>query len=94
MWSMQSTGHGVGLHDFVSTLLGHAVPPCFAACVTVCVRNVVPLPHVALHVDHEDQVPVQCTGHFASSHSRTSESAPHVTPPFSGSTAAWCVKVL
>ena len=89
----QSTGHGLVAQLFVSTGPGHSVPPCFGCTVTVCVRKVVPEPHVVLQSDQMDQVPAQWIGHDMSLQSRFSERCSHSWPPHRGCTEIWRVNV-
>lgn len=63
--SLQSTGHGWGLHFLLWTVAGHLTPPNEVAVWTLRVRVLLPVPHEAPHLDHlPKSLVTQSTGHF------------------------------
>ena len=53
----QSILHGVLLHDTVSSLRAHGMPPCFGSTSGVRVRDLTPPPHFLEHEPHACQAP-------------------------------------
>ena len=77
----QWTGQGPWLHERVSAVCGHAVPP-LRGSTTARPRRWKPSPHDMLHVVHALNAPtLQSSGHAWVLHERVSASCGHAAPP-------------
>ena len=99
MDTAQSIGHGAAPHtaDSVSAAaLGHGVPPCSAAVVTVRLRACVPPPHVTEHASNAPHtLSTHATGHGCALHACASTSDAHAAslPPYAAAVVTLRVRV-
>lgn len=81
----QSMGHACTLQLSVSTIGGHATPPCALGIDTLRSRTCCPPPHTAPHVDQSVQSDTsQLTGQGFSPHESLCVKGGHTAPPFCG----------